>query len=231
MITRRPADSRGHLERFFIDSRRTFSFPSYYDARYTNFSDLQTINDDRVKLPWQVPWHEHRNMEIFGYVVEGSSHHRDSLGNDVEVPAGAVQRMSAGRGISHTEGNTSTIPNRYLQLWIRPNQLDVEPRWSWHQFDREHKLNCFCDITAKLPIYADARFLAGIFTRRFCYELDVERAYYAYVITGTGQFNQTQFDAGTGFALEHESAVVIEPSGECEIILFDLRSRPPGSSR
>jgi redox-sensitive bicupin YhaK (pirin superfamily) len=44
-------------------------------------------------------------MEIFGYVVEGSSHHVDSLGHDVDV-AGAVQRMSSGRGISHTEGNT-----------------------------------------------------------------------------------------------------------------------------
>jgi redox-sensitive bicupin YhaK (pirin superfamily) len=31
-------------------------------------------------------WHEHKNMEIFGYVVEGSSHHVDSLGHDVEVP-------------------------------------------------------------------------------------------------------------------------------------------------
>ena len=102
MIIHRPANTRGNPRADFINSYRTFSFPSYFDARYIHYSDLQTINDDRVQYSWQVPWHEHKNMEIFGYVVEGSSHHVDSLGNDVEVPAGGVQRMSSGRGISHT---------------------------------------------------------------------------------------------------------------------------------
>ena len=147
MITHRPANTRGHIVRSFIDTRRTFSFPAYYDSRYIHFSDLQTINDDRVQYAWQVPWHEHKNMEIFGYVVEGSSHHVDSLGNDVEVPAGAVQRMSSGKGISHTEGNTSNKPNRYLQLWIRPNVQNTEPRHDWLHFNREDKLNNFCNIT------------------------------------------------------------------------------------
>ena len=219
MIEKRPADSRGHLETFAILSRRTFSFPSYYDARYMNFSDLQTINDDRVKLPWQVPWHEHRNMEIFGYVVEGSSHHRDSLGTDVEVPAGAVQRMSCGRGISHTEGNTSNEPNRYLQLWIRPNEQDVEPRHDWHEFTREDKLNRFCDITERLPVYADARFLAGIFTESFEYAINSARKYYMYIVTGTGE----GYIEGDGFAYESESLIKIIPKQESEIILFDLK--------
>ena len=91
-----------------------------------NFSDLQTINDDSVKMVWQVPWHEHKNMEIFGYVVEGICRHTDSHGNILDIPAGAVQRMSTGSGIRHTEGNASDTPNRYMQLWIRPNVLNTE---------------------------------------------------------------------------------------------------------
>ena len=130
MITLRPANTRGNPRAPFINSYRTFSFPAYYDSRYMNFSDLQTINDDRVQYSWQVPWHEHKNMEIFGYVIEGSSHHVDSLGNDVEVPAGAVQRMSSGRGISHTEGNTANTPNRYLQLWIETTIISSD---AYHQ--------------------------------------------------------------------------------------------------
>ena len=152
MIIQRPANTRAHIVRSFIDTRRTFSFPPYYDPKYIHFSDLQTINDDRVQHKWQVPWHEHKNMEIFGYVVEGSSHHVDSLGHDVEVPAGAIQRMTSGRCIWHTEGNSIDIPNRYLQLWIRPNKLDVDPRHDYHVFTRDDKLNNFCNITEKLPI-------------------------------------------------------------------------------
>ena len=223
MIVHRPASSRGNPRAPFINSYRTFSFPSYFDARYMNYSDLQTINDDRVQYAWQVPWHEHKNMEIFGYVVEGSSHHVDSLGNDVEVPAGAVQRMSSGRGISHTEGNTSNIPNRYLQLWIRPNEVNTEPTYDWHQFTREDKLNNFCNITEKLPIKQDAKLLAGIFTSDYEYSLDTLRKYYLYVVTGTVTINNTELIEGDGLSFSEESLITISNSNESEIILFDLK--------
>ena len=223
MIVKRPADTRGNPRADFIDSRRTFSFPSYYDVRYMNYSDLQTINDDCVQYSWQVPWHEHKNMEIYGYVVEGSSHHVDSLGNDVEVPAGAVQRMSSGRGISHTEGNTSNTPNRYLQLWIRPNEFDTEPTHDVYQFAREDKLNKFCNITEKLPIKQDARFLAGIFTTTFEFELDSSRHYYLYVVKGTAQINGQSVTEGDGMSFEQELEIAITDPEEAEIILFDLR--------
>ena len=223
MIVLRPADTRGNPRAPFINSYRTFSFPSYYDARYMNYSDLETINDDRVQYAWQVPWHEHKNMEIFGYVVEGSSHHVDSLGNDVEVPAGAVQRMSAGRGISHTEGNTADTPNRYLQLWIRPDKCDTEPYHNWHQFSREDKLNRFCNITEKLPIKQDARLLAGIFTEDYTFNISINRHYYLYVVIGTATINGQPVQEGDGLSFEQESSISISNPKESEIILFDLR--------
>jgi len=222
MILHRPANTRGNPRADFINSYRTFSFPSYYDSRYMNYSDLQTINDDRVHYAWQVPWHEHKNMEIFGYVVEGSSHHVDSLGNDVEVPTGAVQRMSAGSGISHTEGNTANTPNRYLQLWIRPNKFDTEPTYDWYQFTKEDKLNKFCNITEKLPIKQDARLLAGIFNCGFGFTLNSHRCYYVYVVSGSGTINRHQYQEGDGFAYQQETTVIITPEQESEIILFDL---------
>ena len=223
MIVHRPANTRGNIKTSFINTYRTFSFPSYFDPRYIHYSDLQTINDDRVQYAWQVPWHEHRNMEIFGYVVEGSSHHVDSLGNDVEVPAGGVQRMSSGKGISHTEGNTADTPNRYLQLWIRPNELDTEPTHDWHQFTRLDKLNNFCNITEKLPIKQDAKLLAGIFTSDFTYNLDTSRKYYLYVVTGIVTVNDRDLIEGDGLSYEGESIITITNSNESEIILFDLR--------
>ena len=222
MITVRPADTRGNLRAPFITSYRTFSFPSYHDSRYMNYSDLQTINDDRVQYAWQVPWHEHKNMEIFGYVVSGSSHHVDSLGNDVLVPAGAVQRMSCGSGIGHTEGNTANTPNRYLQLWIRPNEFDTEPAHAWHEFGREDKLNRFCDITARLPIRQDARLLAGIFTEDFSFDINQHRHYYLYTVTGVANINGHAVAEGDGMAIESEHQILIQDPRESEIILFDL---------
>jgi redox-sensitive bicupin YhaK (pirin superfamily) len=161
-------------------------------------------------------------MEIFGYVVEGSSHHVDSLGNDVEVPAGAVQRMSCGTGISHTEGNTSDTPNRYLQLWIRPNQQDTPPQHDWVQFTREDKLNNFCDITSRLPIRQDARLLAGIFTQDYTFTLDTQRQYYLYVVRGASVINTVAVQEGDGLMYQQESQIGISVMEETEIILFDL---------
>jgi redox-sensitive bicupin YhaK (pirin superfamily) len=155
--------------------------------------------------------------------VEGSSHHVDSLGNDVEVPAGAVQRMSSGCGISHTEGNTSNIPNRYLQLWIRPNEFDTEPTHDWHQFTREDKLNKFCNITEKLPIKQDARLLAGIFTEDFTHNLDTLRKYYLYVVTGTVIINELDLIEGDGLSFVEESIINVTNPNGLEVILFDLK--------
>ena len=223
MITLRPAGTRGNPRASFINSYRTFSFPPYHDTRYMNYSNLQTINDDRVQYSWQVPWHEHKNMEIFGYVVEGSSHHVDSLGNDVEIPAGAVQRMSCGTGINHTEGNTANNPNRYLQLWIHPNELNTKPSYSYHQFTRKDKLNCFCDITEKLPIKQDAKLLAGIFTKNYLRIIDNQRHYYLYVVSGTATINHQPVIEGDGLSFENEVEIEILNPAEAEIILFDLR--------
>lgn len=222
MLIHRPHNTRGNRSADWINSYRTFSFPSYYDPKYMNFSHLQTINDDRVQPGGHVPIHEHKNMEIFGYVVEGICRHTDSHGNILDIPAGAVQRMSSGSGIKHTEGNASDIPNRYLQLWIRPNVLDTEPIHDWYQFTREEKLNTFCDITEKLPIKQDSRLLSGIFTEDFIFDINNTRKYYLYVVSGELTINNVSVIEGDGLSYIEENQIVINPLVESEVILFDL---------
>lgn len=223
MIILRSYKTRGNIKASWINSYRTFSFPSYYDKKYMNFSDLQTINDDRVQPGGHVPLHEHKNMEIFGYVVEGTCRHTDSHGKVLDIPAGAVQRMSAGKGIKHTEGNASDKPNRYLQLWIRPNELNTESHHDWYQFTREDKLNKFCDITEKLPIKQDARLLAGIFTEDFKFEINNTRNYYLYIVSGSVNINGLDLIEGDGLSYIEEELIDISPKEESEIIVFDLR--------
>ena len=222
MVVYRAHNTRGNPRMDWINSFRTFSFPGYFDPKYINFGHLKTINDDRVLPGGHVPIHEHKNMEIFGYVVEGVCRHTDSHGNVLDIPAGAVQRMSAGSGIKHTEGNASNTPNRYLQLWIKPNVFDTEPIHEWYQFTREDKLNKFCDVTEKLPIKQDARLLSGIFTEDYTFQIDLNRKYYLYVISGELTINNFPLIEGDGLSFIEENEVDISITKESEIILFDL---------
>ena len=230
----RAACSRGvpPSEPPYLKSKRTFSFPDYYDPHYIHFSDLQTINDDQMKPNNHVPWHLHKNMEIFGYVVEGFCFHTDSLGNKTNIKAGSVQRMSAGSGIFHTEGNSSSETNRYLQIWIRPNVLNTSPKHECIHIEKKDKLNTFFNITDHLKILQDAHFFCGIFTKNFQYEIKSTRKYYLYVVKGGSCSIKTEHDSllclrlveGDGVSIENRFFLELyDVLGECEIILFDLR--------
>jgi redox-sensitive bicupin YhaK (pirin superfamily) len=79
------------------------------------------------------PMHPHRGIETVTYMLEGSVHHRDSLGNAGLIGAGDVQWMTSGRGILHEEmPRRSESGNIYgFQLWVNlPSQLKMsQPRY------------------------------------------------------------------------------------------------------
>ena len=66
------------------------------------------------------PMHPHRGIETVTYMLEGSVHHRDSLGNAGLIGPGDVQWMTSGRGIMHEElprrGPNGVIAG--FQLWV-----------------------------------------------------------------------------------------------------------------
>ncbi len=79
------------------------------------------------------PYHPHRGIETVTYMLEGSTAHRDSLGNEGTIGPGDVQWMSSGRGILHEEmprrGESGNIYG--FQLWVNlPSHLKMsEPRY------------------------------------------------------------------------------------------------------
>ena len=79
------------------------------------------------------PYHPHRGIETVTYMLEGSTAHRDSLGNTGLIGPGDVQWMSSGRGILHEEmPRRGASGNIYgFQLWVNlPSHLKMsEPRY------------------------------------------------------------------------------------------------------
>ena len=77
--------------------------------------------DDVASTPgMQVPPHPHTGLQTVSWLLEGSVHHRDSLGSDVTFGPRELPLMTAGRGIAHSEQSPVAHP-RFLhgvQLWV-----------------------------------------------------------------------------------------------------------------
>lgn len=83
---------------------------------------------------FDVPPHPHIGLSTLTYLFEGSIMHRDSLGSEIEIKPGAVNWMTAGNGITHSERTpeylrTSDKSLHGLQIWVAlPTHLEqMEP--------------------------------------------------------------------------------------------------------
>lgn len=76
-----------------------------------------------AEQPMAVRPHPHIGLSTLTYLLEGKIHHRDSLGTSQVIEPGAVNWMTAGRGIVHSErsptmrlGESQTVHG--LQCWV-----------------------------------------------------------------------------------------------------------------
>lgn len=100
--------------------------------------------------------HPHIGLSTLTFLFEGSIMHRDTLGNEVEIKPGAVNWMTAGKGIVHSERTPeylrdSPLLMHGLQIWVAlPKHLEqMEPQFfhieekdipTWTQGDLQFKL-------------------------------------------------------------------------------------------
>jgi hypothetical protein len=192
--------------------------------------DHFAFNDPKEGPIVGFPMHPHRGIETVTYMLDGSVHHRDSLGNSGLIGPGDVQWMTSGRGIMHEElprrGPSGVIAG--FQLWVNlPAALKMsQPRYQevsaatipTTQRDGalirvvagevDGVIGPVTEIAAN-PVYLDVTLAANA---NFVYPVPHAHQVLAYVFEGAGRF---------GVADESVSAVkliVFDEGDQIEVI-------------
>ncbi len=231
MITVRKSAERGQADHGWLKSQHSFSFADYYDPLHMGFGNLRVINEDRIAPGTGFGTHGHRDMEIISYVLEGELAHKDNMGNGASIVPGDVQRMSAGRGVMHSEYNHAPQETtHFLQIWILPDQQGVTPGYEQRHFgaiDKRGRLRLVASPDGRdesVRLHADALLYAGLFDGDERAELAIDRSRKAYVQIARGEVlvNGQALAAGDAALLMGEPSVRLEHGRGAEVLVFDL---------
>lgn len=238
MITLRKSSDRGQADHGWLKSAHSFSFADYHDPRHMGFGNLRVINEDRIAPSRGFGTHSHRDMEIVSVVLSGELAHKDSMGNGQAGAAvsgvirpGDVQRMSAGRGVAHSEFNhAADETTHFLQIWIEPSERGIEPGYEQKHFadaDKRGVLRLIASPDGRdgsLTLHADASIYAGLFDagETLTKLLDASRKTYVQVVRGGVSVNGVALQSGDALKIEHETALHIDGASNAEVLVFDL---------
>lgn len=232
MLVLRRSNERGYAEHGgWLKSYHTFSFADYYDPQHMGFGALRVINDDRIAAGRGFGTHPHRDMEIITYPLEGLLRHQDSMGHGSTIRPGIVQRMSAGRGVMHSEMNPSPdVPAHILQIWIEPDVRGIAPEYEEKSFEDIYVPNTLIPILspdgrdATMRIHQDAGMHAGRFDGGppVVHALQPGRKAWLHVATGRISVNGHELHAGDALAASDEAGLRLEHADKAEVLLFDL---------
>ena len=231
MITLRRSTERGGGDYGWLNTRHTFSFSDYYDPRWMGFRSLRVINEDWIAPDGGFPPHPHADMEIITYVLEGKLEHKDSLGTGSVILPGDGQRMTAGRGIRHSELNPSNKEQVHLyQIWILPEKKGLEPSYEQKTFpagEKQGKLRVIASRDAQdgsVKINQDAQLYVSLLQpgEEVEHQFAKNRHGWLQVARGSVELNGQKFSAGDGAAISDEQAIAIKATDKSEVLLFDL---------
>jgi redox-sensitive bicupin YhaK (pirin superfamily) len=231
MITIRRSNERGGGDYGWLKTRHTFSFNDYWDEKWMGFRSLRVINEDFVAPNGGFPTHPHRDMEIITYILSGKLEHKDSLGTGSVILPGDGQRMTAGRGIRHSEFNPSkTDTVHLLQIWILPDKQGYEPSYEQKSFVEAEKQGKLRLIASKdgaegsVKINQDAKLFASLLKpgEEVNHALQSNRHAWLQVAKGEVELNGKNLSQGDGAAVSDENALLIKGTKESEVLLFDL---------
>jgi redox-sensitive bicupin YhaK (pirin superfamily) len=231
MIRLRPAAERGHADHGWLKTWHSFSFADYYDPAEMGWSVLRVINDDYISAAQGFGRHGHRDMEIVTYLLSGVLAHGDSMQNATTFRRPEVQRMSAGRGVMHSEFNPSDAETTHLlQIWIEPDVKGIAPEYDQKSFSDGDKRGKWLPIATSdgrlgsMTIHQDASIFATLLApgEAVMHVLAPGRRGYVHVASGDVALNGLSLKTGDGAKIADESELTLVARGDSEVLLFDL---------
>src|SRR5438552_8050407 len=230
MIEIRKSDDGGLADHGWLRSYHTFSFADYDDPENMGVGHLKVINEDRIQPGTGFGTHGHRDMEIISYVLEGELAHKDNMGNGSTIVPGDVQRMSAGKGVLHSEFNHAQDVTHFLQIWIEPNVSGIPPSYEQKHFDAASKKGTLRLVASpdgregSVTIHQDAFVYAALLdgAERATHKLQPNRRAYVHVARGRRTVNGKRLKAGDAMKATQTAEIVIEKGKDAEVLLFDL---------
>lgn len=227
------AGTRGDASHGWLHSRHTFSFADYHNPERMRFGLLRVLNDDTVAAGMGFGTHPHDNMEIISIPLEGDLEHRDSMGNVAVIKHGDVQVMSAGTGIMHSEYNKNQDkPVKFLQIWVYPNQRNVQPRYGQITLNLAERHNKFQQIVSPNPddegswVYQDAWFHLGSFDNGFAADYTIKKSgngVYAFVIKGKVTIDGNALHERDGMGIWDTDKITVKSDYQgAEVLLMEV---------
>lgn len=230
MMQLRPSAERGQTRIDWLQSWHSFSFADYYDPDMMGFGPLRVINEDIVAGGAGFPMHPHKNMEIITLMLKGALAHKDSMGNGTTIRPLDVQRMSAGRGVLHSEFNPSeTEAAHLLQIWILPKTRGAEPSYEQKSFDPAGRMGQFQLLAAEdgsegaISLDQDVKLsVATLNEQDLTLPANPQRLYWVQIASGSITLNGAALTAGDGVALADVDTLTFTRPAAAEIVLFDM---------
>jgi redox-sensitive bicupin YhaK (pirin superfamily) len=226
------AETRGRANHGWLNSMHTFSFANYHDPLRMNFGVLRVLNDDIVDGSKGFGKHPHDNMEIVSIPLSGDLEHKDSMGTSTVIRQNDVQIMSAGTGVYHSEYNKNVDQKvNFLQIWLFPKEMDIEPRYDQRTFQPEDRVNKFQNIVSPRKeddgvwINQDAWFHLGSLKKGFQTEYAVKQkgnGVYAFVINGDITINGQKLNKRDGFGIWDTDKISINADSDAEVLLMEV---------
>lgn len=226
------ANERGYAQYSWLTTFHSFSFGRYVDREKVNFGALRVLNEDFIAPDQGFGEHPHDNMEIITLPLVGALAHQDSMGHRSVITQGDIQVMSAGTGLFHSEFNPSaTEPVHLLQIWIIPNQRDVQARYQQASFDPQVN-NLFQLLVSpqggggKVWIHQEAWLSVGQFDngQSIDYKLHNEQSgAYVFIISGEVVIESICLTEKDALGITDKSLVTIDVKAEnTKVLLIEI---------
>ncbi len=159
------------------------------------------------------------------WVLSGALRHTSTVGSGVIGP-GEVQRLSAGRGVVHSEVADGPEPTRFLQAWVRPDEPGLDPGYVATPVEVGEDWTCVAggDAEGGVPIAASgtALHVADLATGR---RLDLPDAgkLHVFVARGTVTLGERRLRAGDAARLLDEGGRTLAAETDSHLVVWSFR--------